>query len=170
MIVPLAIWTVVEFTFVFIFSISSRAVKPAWKTAVSCAATLAASSETLALRWEDIDFEHKEIFFHAKIAEVKKPDGGLKFGYVPFTKTNRREGDHYNPLSFEAEEILKRVADVTGKTEGFVFTGKTGNHLYAQRLREHWKAICDRCGIQYRGIHNQRHYMDTMLKRELGAK
>lgn len=125
-------------------------------------------SETLALRYEDIDFERKSIFFHGKIAEVPTKKG-YRFDYVPFTKTNSRKGDHFNPLSPEAEAIIRRVSEKTKKNEGLVFIGKTGNHLYAQRMREHFKALCEKAGIKYRGIHSERHLMDTELKKYLGS-
>ncbi|WP_417332570.1 tyrosine-type recombinase/integrase [Halarcobacter sp.] len=115
--------------------------------------TGARSGELIGLKWEDIDFEKKEITIRRSI----------KMGLIRLPKTinSIRTIDMIDTLIPFLKEQYERTADISE----FVFINKEGNHYYdIKRLRNtYWKKLLAKCDFKYRPIYHTRHSFATMM-------
>jgi len=111
------------------------------------------SGEMIGLRWEDVDFTHKEI--HIKRA--------IKMGEVTVPKTSNsiRTIDILDNLL----PYLKEQYKLTGDKKSYVFLNKDGEHYYdIKRIRNtKWKNLLKECNIEYRTIYQMRHTFATIM-------
>ena len=115
--------------------------------------TGARSGELIGLKWEDIDFEKKEI-------SIKR---SIKNGVIGKTKTiySVRTIDMIDSLIPYLEAQYK----ITGSKNSFVFLNPKGENFYdIKRIREtHWKRLLKKCNIEYKTIYYTRHTFATMM-------
>lgn len=115
--------------------------------------TGARSGELLGLKWEDVDFEKKEI-------TIKR---SVKMGSIRYPKTinSIRTIDIIDNLI----PFLKKQFELTGKQNTFVFLNKEDTHYYdIKRLRNtYWKKLLIKCKLEYRPIYHTRHTFATMM-------
>lgn len=111
------------------------------------------SGELLALRWEDIDFDRREIIVRRSI----------RMGVIrDTTKTgDERKIDMIDSLF----PYLKKQKEITGAKNSYVFLNKKDEHYYdIKRIRDsHWKRTLKACGLDYRPIYHTRHTFATVM-------
>ena len=111
--------------------------------------------ELLALKFEDIDFDNREIH----VCRTKVGRTGNKTN-EPKTKA----GNRYIPTLFDKtlERIknLRQEGNLTRLT-GYLFQTRSGNSLNYNNLRRDWVKICDAAGIELKHIHAFRHTFAT---------
>ena len=111
------------------------------------------SGEMIGLRWEDVDFNRREI-------SIKRT---IKMGKVstPKTKSSIRTIDIIEPLMPYLQEQFER----TGQYKSYVFLNSELSHYYdIKRIRNtHWKNLLDRAGLEYRTIYQMRHTFATVM-------
>lgn len=111
------------------------------------------TGEMIGLRWEDVDFDKKEI--HIKRA--------IKMGVVsaPKTKNSIRTIDILDNLL----PYLKEQYELTGKHKSYVFLNPNNEHYYdIKRIRNvKWKNLLKECSIEYRTIYQMRHSFATVM-------
>jgi len=115
--------------------------------------TGARSGELIGLKWEDIDFDKKEI-------TIKR---SIKMGTIRYPKTinSIRTIDMIDKLI----PFLKEQFEITGDKNEFVFLNKEDTHYYdIKRLRNtYWKKLLIKCNLEYRPIYHTRHTFATMM-------
>ena len=113
----------------------------------------ARAGEVFAIHISDISWEECKVWIHREIVERYDENGKGHYVEVQHNKSKKDLGRRF-PLSDEAMEILKIA--VGDRTEGYVFTGRKGGHLFLTPYLEHIAAVCNRAGIVYRGSHKFR--------------
>ncbi len=111
------------------------------------------SGEMIGLKWDDIDFDRKEI--HIKRA--------IKMGVIstPKTQGSIRTIDILDNLL----PYLKEQYKLTGTKNSFIFLNKDDTHYYdTKRIRlTKWKKLLQECNIEYRPIYQLRHTFATIM-------
>lgn len=120
--------------------------------------------ECLALKWEDVDLEHKEIYIHATMFD----DGGAGV-YQPMPKT--RASVRTIVISDTLADILRSVRRLQAERKlaagkfyrdsGYVCTNGIGKNLTASRMR-YFNQVC-RKKFGAGSFHTLRHTHATML-------
>ncbi|MBQ9320618.1 MAG: site-specific integrase [Acidaminococcaceae bacterium] len=111
--------------------------------------------ELIALRFEDIDFEKREIH----ICQTKVGRTGNEFN-EPKTKA----GNRYIPILYDKTldriRKLRQKGNLTRLT-GYLFQTRSGNALNYNNIRRDWVEICEEAGIELKHIHAFRHTFAT---------
>lgn len=111
------------------------------------------SGEMIGLRWDDIDFDRREI-------SIKRT---IKMGKISTPKTDNsvRTIDIIDQLFPYLEDQYKR----TGKHQSYVFLNSEFTHYYdIKRIRNtHWKNLLKKIEIEYRTIYLMRHTFATVM-------
>ncbi len=111
------------------------------------------SGELIGLKWEDVDFEKKEIHIRRTI----------KMGRIeePKTESSIRTIDIIDSLL----PYLKYQFIRTGKYNSYVFLNQKGEHFYdIKRVRNtYWKKLLEKLGMKYRPIYQMRHTFATIM-------
>lgn len=110
--------------------------------------------ELLAIKWEDIDFEKREIC----IQRAKDSGTGQVF-HDPKTKA----GIRYIPIVYDACINRLKAMQTSGKItyiNGFVFCTESGKALNYGNIRRAWLKICELSGVN-KNIHTFRHTFAT---------
>ena len=111
--------------------------------------------ELLALTWQDINFQRREIFVHSS----KARDGQI------FTDTKTAAGVRRIPII--SDVLLTRLKeyrdrDHTIRVQGFVFENQNGGAISYNRVFLMWRHVCKLTGIT-KTIHAFRHTAATLL-------
>jgi integrase len=123
--------------------------------------------ELLALRWEDVDFQHQLI--HIRHSISKGIVNGEYMEYVGKTKTQRSKRDI--PISRKMAFVLRMIHDKTKPSnKSFVFSPSEYCHICKypfislSRITEAFALLRDLSGINPKlTIHSIRHYVATRL-------
>ena len=108
--------------------------------------------DVCALRWQDIDFEHRLLSIRHTIARVAR-DGGSRFTLdTPKTKTSLRQ----IPLCTPLHAYLCELCAADAKAEHFVLTG-TNRFLSPRAAAYRFSALLRRCGLPPLHYHVLRH-------------
>jgi len=111
------------------------------------------SGEMIGLKWEDVDFENREI-------SIKRT---IKMGSItsPKTKNSIRTIDMIDQLVPYMKEQYKR----TGDKKSYVFLNSNGEHYYdIKRIRNtRWKNLLKKLNMEYRTIYQMRHSFATVM-------
>lgn len=111
------------------------------------------SGEMIGLRWEDIDFNRREI-------SIKRT---IKMGKIstPKTQSSVRTIDIIDRLLPYLQDQHKR----TGEYGSYVFLNSELSHYYdIKRIRNtHWKNLLKKVEIEYRTIYQMRHTFATVM-------
>ncbi len=113
--------------------------------------------ELLSLRFEDIDFNNREIHvFRTKVGRTGNR----------YNETKTKAGNRYIPIlldkTLQRLQELRQDGNVTRLT-GLLFQTKAGNSLNYNNIRRDWLIICKRAGIKVKHIHAFRHTFATVL-------
>ncbi|MFP4333637.1 MAG: tyrosine-type recombinase/integrase [Campylobacterales bacterium] len=111
------------------------------------------SGEMIGLRWEDVDFNRREI-------SIKR---AIRMGEIstPKTQSSIRTIDIIDNLV----PYLQNQFSITGEANSFVFLNKDGENYYdIKNIRNSmWKHLLKKCGIEYRPIYQLRHTFATLM-------
>lgn len=111
--------------------------------------------ELQALKFEDIDFEEREIH----VCRTKVGRTGDKTN-EPKTKA----GNRYIPILYDTTldriKKLRQKGNLTRLT-GYLFQTRSGNSLNYNNIRRDWVQICQDAGIELKHIHAFRHTFAT---------
>jgi len=111
------------------------------------------SGEIIGLRWEDIDFQRREI-------SIKRT---IKMGLIstPKTQSSIRTIDIIDQLYPYLLEQYK----VTGDKNSYVFLDNQDTHYYdIKRIRDsRWKKLLKESNLEYRTIYQMRHTFATIM-------
>jgi len=100
-------------------------------------------NEALTLQWHNINFEQKIYIIEDKYNKIRR----------------RQEYPLLEPL----EKFLKSFNETS---TGYIFKGKTTEHVTADAFRKHWKNVTKAAGIEKMRIHDTRHLLgNTMVNR-----
>lgn len=111
--------------------------------------------ELLALRWEDINFNKREIHIHSTKVRDKQD----------FNDTKTKAGNRFVPIL--SDKLLARLKeyrkkDGVIKMQGFIFEDSSGGAMEYRRITGYWKRIKEITGIQG-NVHMFRHTFATYL-------
>jgi integrase len=113
------------------------------------------TGEALGLEWRHIDFD-------SEVISVKQTRSGGKIT-DPKTRSSIRDIE----MSSVAEKALKRQYERTGKKNGFVFLTRRGEpYRYITSMRDRWKVLLDKSGLEYRKIYTTRHTFASVMLSE----
>lgn len=125
-------------------------------------------AELTALRWENVDFEKKEITIDSTIVMAKDRSGGeQKFVPLMQESTKSKAGMRHIPLNDSALEALRDLHDITGDTP-FVCASKNGTAELPRFIDRTFRNILKTAGFpedRIFGIHSLRHTFATRLLR-----
>lgn len=111
--------------------------------------------ELLALRWEDINFQKREIHIHSTKARDSQE----------FNDPKTAAGNRHVPIIFDKLLVMLkeyRKKDDIIKMTGYVFENKSGGAISYQRVFLTWQRVCEMTGID-KNIHTFRHTAATYL-------
>lgn len=115
--------------------------------------TGARSGEMIGLKWDDIDFDKKQIYIQRsiKMGEIS----------VPKTTSSIRSIDMLDSLI----PFLEDQYSITGKKNSYVFLNSDDQHIYdIKRVRDtHWKKVLKLSNLDYRPIYHTRHTFATVM-------
>ena len=114
--------------------------------------------EVLALDWNDILWSRRAVKVHRTLIRMSS-EATTFIQESPKSKTSRRTV----PLSNEAIEILMKLRDKRGISDGLVFAKPNDSKMpYSYSSIEfHIRQLCKDLGIPYRGLHAFRHTFAT---------
>lgn len=110
--------------------------------------------EVLGIRWEDIDFEQREIRIRQ---QVRRTNGQLEVGPLK-TKSSRRN----LPLLFAVQDALLEQAN--SRSTDLIFTTANGQPVEPHNFTRSFQRICRQQGIRRIRFHDLRHTAATLLK------
>jgi integrase len=121
--------------------------------------------ETLALRWEDIDFEHRLLRVRHTLEQVNRRPWRLK---PPKSERSQRLVPLLKPalaaLQGQRQHVnrLREVADAWQEYD-FVFPSTAGTPLSARNLERDFALLLERSGLPSKRLHDLRHSTGTYL-------
>jgi integrase len=120
--------------------------------------------EALALRWEDIDWEKREIHIRGSLA--RRPEG-LVVGPTKTkgsTRTIPVDADTIAVLRDRQKQQLKHGAACGDSAFGnLVFTTPTGRPIDPKGAWDHLQRLCRRAGLDPRSVHALRHTSGSLM-------
>lgn len=115
--------------------------------------------EATALKWEDIDWDDKEIHIHRMEAKENNDDGKLRVCVVEHTKKKSASGDRFLPLGDYEVQILHKVKEINTrcnyKESEYIFcdhNGRTKIRAIDNLLRK----SCELANIPVKSAHDIR--------------
>jgi integrase len=122
--------------------------------------------EVLALRWQDVDFEHSTITVSGT---MKSRKGGGWYVDLPKTKKSERVlplVDRVRRALTERAHIQVAERERAGadwQEHGFVFTTRNGTPINEWNAYRWWRRLTEKAGIGPRRFHASRHTTATLL-------
>lgn len=121
--------------------------------------------ELVALKWEDIDFQNREIHIH-RMESIIQDENMVCIGIVEYTKKKSPYGDRFLPLGDYEIELFQKVRQVN-ETYGysdndFVFCheyGRTTLRSVDTLIRK----LCNKAGIEVKSAHDIRRTVASEL-------
>lgn len=135
--------------------------------------------ELIALTWDCVDFDKRQIFVKGSVSCVRDPATGkmnLQYG-SPKTKTSRRKVPVIASLipvlqAHHAEQqAVREQAGSAWNEKNLVFCSVVGNWLEPRRIRSNLNDVIAAAGMEHFSFHSLRHTFATrMLEKEVPAK
>jgi integrase len=122
--------------------------------------------EALALRWDDLDFEHRTITVRGT---MKSRKGGGWYVDTPKTKKSERVLpmiDRVHAALIDRRQIQVGEQERAGEDwqeHGFVFTTRTGTPVNEWNAYRWWRRLTTEAGVGPRRFHSSRHTTATLL-------
>jgi integrase len=124
--------------------------------------------EPLFLKWEDVNFEKRQIYVHGDVVEVKNRDENAESSYVIIEqetpKTNK--SNRYIPLNDNAVEALENLRKIIRDNDHVIAT-KNHTLVSPRKVYKTMENILRCCGISDKAnlVHALRHTFATTLIR-----
>ena len=115
--------------------------------------------EVKAMRWSDINWDDKSIYVHDEIVP-RKVNGEIKEISVGHTKSRKKSGNRYQPLTPQAIEVLK-IQKIKNPDSEFIFVTDKGEVLKTDSLDHALARYCMACEITYHSSHKLRFFANT---------
>lgn len=127
--------------------------------------------ELLGLKWNDIDFEKKQLKVTRTLRKVKDPDKPDEMWHLEFGTTKTEASERTIPLNETAIRILfdvqkqqivnKEKASIAYEDDDLVFCTKLGRPLGPNNMLRTFNSICDKIGVSGLHPHCLRHTFAT---------
>lgn len=127
--------------------------------------------ELLGLKWNDIDFEKKQLKVARTLRKVKDPDKPTEMWHLEFGTTKTEASERTIPLNETAIKILldvqkqqelnKEKASIAYEDDDLVFCTKLGRPLGPNNMLRTFNSICDKIGVVGLHPHCLRHTFAT---------
>lgn len=130
--------------------------------------------EIMALKWENINFEKKELYVEGSLCRVMHiaEDGKRKYDYKilnPKTEKSKRVIPLMD-IAIEALEIQKKRQELMEETyksnyhnQGFVFSGKEGSYMSQRPFMKQYHNFLKKYGISDVRFHDLRHTFASLM-------
>lgn len=111
------------------------------------------TGELIGLKWEDIDFDKKEIFVKRTI--------GRGIEDTPKTQSSIRQIEILDILM----PYIESQFELTGYKNSYVFMTSNDSHFFdIKNIRDHdWKRVLKAASVEYRTIYQMRHTFASMM-------
>lgn len=111
------------------------------------------TGELLALKWEDIDWEHSCIYLQRSVSK-----GRISHGSV-----GKKNHSRIVPLMPQILEILKDAQEL--KTSGWMFPSRSGSCYKESKsiVKYHFKPLLEKLEIEYISLYATRHTFSTIV-------
>lgn len=131
--------------------------------------------EVMALKWENIDFEKKELYVRGSLCRVaveRNLDGKSKYEYKilePKTSKSKRTipllpyAIDALELQKERQELEKKISGPLYEDEGFVFARKNGKFVEQRSFVDKYHAFLKRYDVTDVRFHDLRHTFASLL-------
>lgn len=126
-----------------------------YDVAVFMLETGARIGETLALTWNDIDWNRNAVRISKTVIRLR--GGKWKVQSSPKSESSNRT----IPLSKRALAIMRRLYDSTDDPDGYIFTDEHHEILTYNAVHYHVKKVCEMAKVPYLGTHVFRHTFAT---------
>ena len=114
--------------------------------------------ELCALTWDDYDEKDEMLYVHHQM--VVRNHTCVD---VPYTKSHKKSGERYLPVSQKARDILEQAKQISGNGK-YIFPNTKGvNPISTAVFNDTLKKACKQAGIPYRSSHKIRFYGVTSL-------
>lgn len=127
------------------------------------------AGELLCLEWNDIDFENRVIHINKTLSLVRDRkdygDGKLHYKHIvqkPKTANSIRDIP-MNSKCIHALNRLKFNYSQFNCLENYVCCNVNGDFIRLRSLEKKLKEVCDKAGIEYKGVHALRHTFASQL-------
>lgn len=129
--------------------------------------------EVVALRWDDVDFQRKQVHIHAQLLEREDENGNKHYIYVSCLKNEKGvpKGGRYFPITPMIENLFQEIRqrnEVLGISPDYIFTDLEGNWLNKKQLGKYLYLMCKSVGITVTKNHGFRKTLNSKM-REAGA-
>lgn len=119
--------------------------------------------ELLALKWENVDFDKKQIKVIGNLKEVKSRGKSITNYMTVEQPTKTKSGNRIVPLADRAIDAL-RYLEKHKHSEEYVAATKNGKHISPRNIDRTFRQILTAAGIeQSSGVHSLRHTFASML-------
>lgn len=112
--------------------------------------TMARLDEVLRMRWEDVDFDNRQV----RLWTRKRKDGSWESDLVPMNEV--------------LHDVLLSLKTRSGKDAVYIFVNPATGTRYHHRPKL-MRGICKRAGVPHFGFHAIRHYVASYLHSERGV-
>jgi integrase len=122
--------------------------------------------EAIALTWDDVDFDKKELRIDKNAEEIIDRTPGATKKRVVTPQETPKSPSSIRDVALEeiALDALRGLREINGKHE-FVFASANGTYLQYRNFNRMFESILKRCGIEPCGSHTCRHSFASMLIR-----
>jgi len=124
--------------------------------------------ELIALTWNDVDFENREITIskNAVVAKVDLQNKNSHYEIINQDSTKTKSGIRVIPMTQKAFDSLKEIYKITGN-QTFVLCSKNNRQISFRNINRMFHCILNKAGIDPKngscGVHTLRHTFASML-------
>ncbi len=119
--------------------------------------------EASALKWTDIDIQHKTITIRKNMKLIKnRTEIGNKYILQEQDRPKSKAGSRIIPINEDALIAIKELIKVTGKSK-YVLSTSTGKPVNPRNMDRMFRNILTQCNLPLCGVHALRHTFASIL-------